>query len=150
TACRCRQIVSGTSTRRRPSSSARLPGSTRPPSAASSPARAALVGACALSPRKSSRMRRETEQRAPLCYQSRAKAKGRSAMATVERHGKSWRAVYTGPDGGRVRETVPARTKAEAKELAAKLERRAWLQRRRLEVTADELTGTLGDLCRWW
>ncbi len=71
-------------------------------------------------------------------------------MATVERHGKGWRAIYTGAEGERTREAVPARTKAEAKELATKLERRAWLQRRGLEVTADELTGTLADLCRWW
>jgi len=71
-------------------------------------------------------------------------------VASVERHGKGWRAVYLGPDGDRVREVLPARNKAEAKELAAKLERRAWLQRRGLEVTADDLTGTLGDLCRWW
>src|SRR5713226_5089998 len=71
-------------------------------------------------------------------------------MATVERHGNSWRAIYAGPDGKRVRESVPARNKAEAKELAARLERRAWLQRRGLEVTADDLTGTLADLCLWW
>jgi integrase len=71
-------------------------------------------------------------------------------MARVERHGNGWRAVYTGANGARVREALPARTKAEAKELAAKLERRVWLQRRGLEVTAEELTGTLGELCAWW
>jgi integrase len=71
-------------------------------------------------------------------------------MASVERHGKGWRAVYAGPKGERVREVLPARTKAEARELAAKLDRRAWLQRHGLEVTADDLTGTLAELCRWW
>src|SRR5260370_27237172 len=71
-------------------------------------------------------------------------------MASVERHGKGWRAIYAGAEGDRVRESVPARNKAEAKELAAKLERRAWLQRRGLELTADDLTGTLTDLCLWW
>ena len=71
-------------------------------------------------------------------------------MASVERHGKGWRAIYTGPDGERRREALPARNKAEARELAAKLERRAWLQRRGLEVSAEDLTGTLGGLCAWW
>ena len=71
-------------------------------------------------------------------------------MARVERHGSGWRAVYAGPDGERCRERLPARTKAEAKELTAKLERRAWLQRRGLEVTPDDLTGTLAELCLWW
>jgi len=50
-------------------------------------------------------------------------------MARVEHHGNSWRAVYVGADGGRVREVLPANTKAEARQLAAKLERLAWLGR---------------------
>ena len=33
-------------------------------------------------------------------------------MASVERHGKGWRAIYTGPDGERRREALPARNKA--------------------------------------
>ena len=71
-------------------------------------------------------------------------------MAKVERHGDGWRAIYLDANGERAREMVPARGKAEALELATKLERRAWLQRRGLEIGADELTGTLGDLCEWW
>lgn len=71
-------------------------------------------------------------------------------MASVERHGKAWRAVYQGANGKRSREALPARTKAEAKELAAKLERRAWLQRRGLDVGPEELTGTLASLVTWW
>src|SRR5438105_1856332 len=71
-------------------------------------------------------------------------------MATLERHGKRWRAVYTGPDGRRLRETLPARTKAEARELATRLERRSWLQRRGVDIGPEELTGTLADLCSWW
>jgi len=55
-------------------------------------------------------------------------------MARVEHHGNSWRAVYVGADGRRVREVLPAQTKGEARQLAAKLERRAWLQRRGLEL----------------
>jgi len=58
--------------------------------------------------------------------------------------------VYIGADGQRAREVVPARNKAEAKELAAALERRAWKQRRGLEVGAEDLTGRVGDLCTWW
>jgi len=71
-------------------------------------------------------------------------------MATVERHGNGWRAVYVGADGRRVREMLPARTKAEARELVARLERRVWLQRRGLEMGPEELTGTLAELCTWW
>ena len=71
-------------------------------------------------------------------------------MARVEHHGNSWRAVYVGADGRRVREVLPANTKAEARQLAAKLERRAWLQRRGLELGPEELTGTLAELCSWW
>jgi len=71
-------------------------------------------------------------------------------MATVERHGNRWRVVCVGADGRRVREVLPARTKAEARELAARFERRVWLQRRGLELGPEELTGTLGELCTWW
>jgi len=71
-------------------------------------------------------------------------------MARIERHGHSWRAVYIGADGRREREVLPAHTKAEAREMAAKLERRAWLQRRGLELGPEELTGTLAELCSWW
>jgi integrase len=71
-------------------------------------------------------------------------------MARVERHGNSWRAVYVGAHGRRVREVLPAQTKTEARQLAAKLERRAWLQRRGLELGPEELTGTLAELCSWW
>ena len=53
-------------------------------------------------------------------------------MARVERHGNSWRAVYVGADERRVREVLPAQTKAEARAELASLPGATpeWIERR--------------------
>ena len=77
-------------------------------------------------------------------------------MASIFERSGTWYVRFRGPDGWTQRATE-ARSKIEAKALAAELELQEQTARRaKLRVTAglypaqEDLSGTLGDLCDWW
>ena len=71
-------------------------------------------------------------------------------MASIYQRSESWYVKYTDASGQRIRVSVPARTKTEARQIANELQRTVDRQRAGLEVLPSESSMTFGALIEWW
>ena len=70
-------------------------------------------------------------------------------MASIYQRSESWYVKYTDASGQRIRVSVPARTKTEARQIANDLQRTVDRQRAGLEVLPSESSMTFGALIEW-